>query len=408
MKIVFKIKNTKTTNHSYLMKNKNLLLVSFLLVFILPFLGSYFKFGGFPPGYGLFPAQKVVDPPGFDLTYFIVASSIAVLILVFLFFPTLFGFKKISSQSNNTEVKEVSYPIWFYYGLVLALISWFFMWLPFPAIYVITNFTFVPLWWGFILFLDGIVFKRMGGYSLIANKPNTMKIMAVTSSFSWFVFEFLNFFVLEDWYYPNYQILTNFGNISWQLISYTTVLPAIFEWYLLLRTFKKLEAKYSFGPVIPVSKTLQIIGLVLGCILLFFMGVFPYPLFWMLWISLIPILVPAMTLYNFWTPFTPIMQRGNWSFVILIGLATVLNGFFWEFWNYGSEFFHHDFPTNPNYWKYSVPYVGKFYLFSEMPILGYFGYLFFGNVCWVLWVVVAHLVGFDPHVDLKQDKSNEI
>jgi len=113
--------------------------------------------------------------------------------------------------------------------------------------------------------------------------------------------------------------------------------------------------------------------------------------------------VPAMALAKLWSPFSPIGQRGDWSPVILIALATLVNGFFWEFWNFGSEWFHDDAPTNPNYWKYSVPYVDKFHIFSEMPVLGYFGYLLFGIVCWILWLTMAYLFSFNPSIHQDDD-----
>ena len=118
----------------------------------------------------------------------------------------------------------------------------------------------------------------------------------------------------------------------------------------------------------------------------------------MLWVSLIPALIPAMVISGYWTPITPIIKKGDWSPVVLIALSTLLNGFFWEFWNFGSEWFHDDLPSNPNYWRYSVPYVDVFHIFSQMPILGYFGYLFFGIGCWVLWVIVAHIADFNPSI----------
>lgn len=381
------------------MKNKKVLVISFLLVFIIPTISSFLKWGGMPPGYGLFPAEKVVVDPPFNLTYFLLASAVALIILVFLLFPRLFGFKKYNP--NTPTPPKVDYPSWFYPSLIVMLISWFLMWARIEVLYPIEHFTFVPLWWGAILVLDGIVYKRNGGISLISSKPNTMKLLAVTSAFSWFVFEYLNFFVLENWYYPNNKILTNFGNISWQLVSYTTVLPAIFEWYSLLKTFKKLDNYYKKGPILKPSMTIQWVLLILGLTLLFLMGYFPFLLFWVLWVSLVPVLVPAMNISKLWNPFTDIAKNGNWSFVILIAIATVINGFFWEFWNFGSEWFHDYAPTNPNYWKYSIPYLDKFYIFSEMPVLGYFGYLFFGNVCWVLWLVIAYIIGFDPSIKLR-------
>lgn len=222
------------------MKNKRLLFVSFVLMFILPFVGSYFRFGGTPPGYGYFPAQQGPPDPPFCLPFFIVGCIIGLFITSFYVFPSLYGFKKVTPPEEPPKT-PVDFPKWFKPGLIVMLVSWFFMWARFDAEWKIEHYTFVPLWWGFICVLDGIVYKRNGGVSLMSTRPNTMKLLAAISSFSWFVFEYLNFFVLENWYYPNNEIFTNFGNITWQLASYTTVLPAIFEWYWLLRTNKKNE-----------------------------------------------------------------------------------------------------------------------------------------------------------------------
>ncbi len=381
------------------MKQKRLLLIiAFSLTLILPLISSFIKWNGFPPGYGIFPSQKVMNDPPFNLTYFIIASVAGVIIALFLLFPRLFGFKKDSS--SRPTPKKVGYPSWFYPALVVMLISWILMWARIEFLYPVEHFTFVPLWWGFILVLDGIVYKRNGGISLISSKPNTMKLLAVTSAFSWFVFEYLNFFVIENWYYPNNKVFSNFGNISWQLISYTTVLPAVFEWYSLLKTFKKLNNYYKKGFVISLSPTFQWIVLIGGLGLLFLMGYFPFLLFWVLWVGLIPVLVGSMNIGKFWNPFTPIAQKGDWSFMILIALSSLINGFLWEFWNFGSEWFHDYAPTNPNYWKYSIPYLDVIHIFSEMPLLGYFGYLFFGIICWLMWLVVAYIIGFDPSIKL--------
>ncbi len=381
------------------MKRYYLVLIAFVLTLTLPYLGSYLRFGSAPPGYGYFPAILVQPPPGYNTIYFTLACSIAVVITIFLLFPRLFGFKKsVSTSSPTTPI--VGYPSWFKPGIILMLVSWFFMWGPISIVEPFDHFSFVPLWWGFILVLDGLVYSRNNGRSLISARPNTMKLLSVVSSVSWFVFEYLNFFVLENWYYPNDQIFTNFGNISWQLASYTTVLPAVFEWYSLLKTFPKIKERYAQGPIIKTNDTILYFLLFLGCCSMVAMGYWPYPLFFLLWLSLIPILVPAMTIGKYWTPFAEISKNGNWSSLILIAIATLLNGFFWEFWNYGSEWFHQGSPTNPNYWKYSVPYVDVGHFFSEMPILGYFGYLFFGIVCWIMWLTMAYLFKFDPDVEI--------
>ncbi|MCL6603213.1 MAG: hypothetical protein K6T94_10090 [Paenibacillus sp.] len=171
------------------------------------------------------------------------------------------------------------------------------------------------------------MYKRNKGMSIIAKKPQVMQLLAVVSCFSWFAFEFLNFFVMENWYYPNNQVFSNFGNVFWFLLSYTTVLPAIIEWYMLLRTCSLFRDRYRNGPK------------------------------------------------------------------------------FWGFWNFGSEWFHESMPTNPNYWKYSVPYLDKIHIFSKMPILGYFGYLFFGLNCWIIWLIAAYIFNFDADFEVKEPKS---
>ncbi len=394
------------------MKKIRLILITFLLILLLPYIGSYLKFGHAPPGYGLFPAQEQTeDPdPGFNLYVFIGFAVVELFVYAFLIFPSLFGFKKLpKSDTPDTPTVSVGYPSWFMPGLITMLISWAFMWGRFSFNINLDHFSFVPLWWGFIFVLDGFVYKRNNGKSLIATKPNTMKLLAVASAFSWFVFEFLNFFVLTNWYYPNGDIMnnksifSNFGNIAWQLLSYTTVLPAIFEWYFLLKTFKFMRERYLNGPKVVFSRSMEWIFLVLGLALMILMGYFPHELFWVLWVSLIPALIPAMTISKRWTPLLPIANKGDWSYLNLIAIATLINGFFWELWNFGSEWFHNYAPTNPNYWKYSVPYVDVIHIFSEMPLMGYCGYLLFGVVCWVLWLAVAYICDFDHDISLDDE-----
>jgi hypothetical protein len=81
----------------------------------------------------------------------------------------------------------------------------------------------------------------------------------------------------------------------------------------------------------------------------------------------------------------------------LIAVAGLANGFFWEFWNYGSNFFIPN--RNPNYWDYEIPFVNVIHIFSEMPLLGYFAYLPFGIQCWVWLLLASHVVDLHHDVD---------
>lgn len=376
------------------------LIITFALIFILPLIGSLIRWNGLPPGYGVFPVQEAVKDPGFSLIYFIAGCILTAFIACFFIFPRLFGFKKtiIKIQLKMQTV----FPIWFWFSLPVLAISWFFTWSRVKIGFNIDHYTFVPLWWSFILILDGLVYKRNNGNSLISKKINSLKLMAIVSCFSWFAFEYLNFFVMENWYYPNNKVFSNFGNIFWFSLSYTTVLPAIFEWYMLLRTFNFFRNRYNNGPKFQLSIRGIIIYYILGLFLAFGMGYYPFILFWVLWVALVPLLSAAMALAGYWTPFTSI-KDGNWSAIMLIALATLFNGFFWEFWNFGSEWFHNDAPTNPNFWKYSVPYLDKIHIFSEMPILGYCGYLFFGINCWIIWLTAGYIFDFDTSFDVTNE-----
>ncbi len=388
------------------MKKTAFLIGTFALIFILPLIGSIVRWEGLPPGYGQFPSQKVVEPPGFSMAFFVVGCAIAVFLTVFIVFPRLFGFRKVKVVNTTSAPTSTSFPIWFWISIPILVLCWLIMWYQIPPLSFLEPYTFVPLWWAFIVFLDGLVYKRNHGVSLLSSKPHLLQLLAMVSCFSWFAFEYLNYFVIENWYYPNKDVFSNFGTVFWFSLSYTTVLPAIVEWYLLLKTFSSVKERYSHGPKISMNKKVLVSLYILGLVLAVAMGYFPHQLFFVLWLALVPMLSAAMGLVGWWNPFTTI-KNGNWSPIVLIAIATVLNGFFWELWNYGIEAFNDGTATNPNYWRYSVPYLDKIHIFSEMPILGYFGYLFFGVNCWAIWLAAAYIFKFDHRFELESSTAKD-
>jgi hypothetical protein len=359
----------------------------------LPFLGSVLKWRPNPiPGFEVFPPQQVVQPPPFNGLYFAAAAVVALLMLAFLLVPGAFGFR----QPKEPAPKEPGrFPVWFYLGIAATITSWWVMWFSGSAL---VKYFFTPLWWGFIAVVDGVVYRRSRGASIFSQLPKQMFWLAVTSSMGWWAFEWLNYFVLESWYYPNSPALfTHAQAVFWFSLTFTCVFPAIFEIYTLLRTFPKLKVRWSLGPVFSPSAGLVRLILFIGCVAAFSVGLFPFLLFFVVWLASLLILPQVMTLLGLWTPFTP-LAKGNWSPMVLCAIASLLTGFVWEFWNYGSNAWHPG--LNPNYWRYEVPYVDVTVGFTEMPLLGYFGYLPFGVQCWVWWLVLAHLLGlpvdFDP------------
>jgi hypothetical protein len=376
-----------------------LLVVAALLSLIPPAIGAFIRWGGWPPGFGVFPPQHPLDPqgqpipiPGFSPLYFALFALVGCVILAFLLFPQWFGFQP--ARSPDRPPLRGPAPWWLWVGLVVNVVCWGMMWFSSAAV---VKYLFTPLWWGFICVVDGAVYARTGGASIIAKLPKQMLALILMSVLGWFFFEWLNWFVLCNWIYPNSpSIFTQAQAYFWFSLTYTCVWPAIFEWYTLLRTFPKLDARWARGPAIDPGKLALFCALLLGVLLGVAVGIFPYLLFFTVWLGSLMILPAAMGLLGFWTPLSPI-ARGNWTPTVMIGLAGLANGFFWEFWNYGSNFFLPD--RNPNWWVYDIPFVNVIHIFSEMPLLGYFGYLPFGVQCWVWWLLAAHVLQFEADFD---------
>jgi hypothetical protein len=377
-----------------------ILVAAALLSLVPPAVGAYFRWGGWPPGFGVFPpqiprdshGQQIIDP-GFSPLYFAAASCAALVIVAFLIWPRWFGFRNQQLAAREQALKA-RLPWWFWAGAALNMLCWSMMWFSSASV---VKYLFTPLWWGFISVIDGAVYARTGGASIYARLPKQMLALVLMSIVGWFFFEWLNYFVLENWIYPNSPKIFSLGEAYfWFTLTYTCVWPAIFEWYTLLRTFPRLVARWADGPRFSVGTLGLLLALALGAGTGVLVGLFPYLLFFTIWLGSLLILPAVMGLLRFWTPFSPI-ERGNWTPLTLVALSSLLTGVLWEFWNHGSNAFVPG--RNPNFWVYDIPYVNVIHLFSEMPLIGYVGYLPFGIQCWVWWLLAAHLLDFNPDFD---------
>ncbi len=373
------------------------LLWPFLLTLIVPLIAAWFAYPGthLPPGFGIFPPEQVAGTPGFNLIVFIIIAALALVVTALVLFPQWFGFQ---GAAPAPAPAHRPLPWWFWVGLVVMLFFWWVMWARPAALGGLVYFAFSPLWWGFITVLDGIVYHRHDGKSLYATKPGMLIFSAIISIAGWGYFEYYDYFVLADWYYPNGHMSELPQPLIWALfiIAYTTVWPALFEWFNLLNTFPKLAARYQNGPKIPLPGNLLII---VGLAVIAGFTFFPYPMFWGIWIGPMAVITGILMRLNIWSPFTSLSQ-GNWAPGILIALSSLLNGFFWEMWNFGSENPDIGYPTNPNYWIYDIPYVNVIHIFSEMPLLGYYGYLPFGTLVWVFFIWIGALLNKNTDIYL--------
>jgi len=151
-----------------------------VLSIVLPLVAAWFVYPEthLPPGFGVFPPLFVAAAPGFNLLVFAVLALVEIGIVVFMLFPQWFGFTVPKPPPRPAPAR---FPAWFWIGAMVTLFFWWLMWTRVTPFGDLVYYAFTPLWWGFILTLDGLVYHRSGGYSLLAKRPQTLLISAAVS-----------------------------------------------------------------------------------------------------------------------------------------------------------------------------------------------------------------------------------
>jgi hypothetical protein len=361
----------------------------------LPLVGAYvcFRDTGFPPDYFSFPPIKEVRKPGLNITAILISAAIFVILFTLYFFPKVFGFRN-TSVKGNTVLSVQSPPWWLWVGLILwgSAITAFALNAAGPKWF--TNWSFLPLCWGFILILDGAVYMVNNKESLLRKDPVKMAQIAAASISGWLIYEYLNIFIQFNWYYPRVSGLMSFTQFRiYSILGSSAFIPMAFETYDLLIKLRPLNTRYSNGPKIVIPNWLNILLLILFSYLLYQTPFQPDHLFFMVWVAPIVIVAIVLKHLNIDTPFSPVRQ-GDWTFLLVFALTFLIQGIFLEWWNKISEevLSNGDVTSNnPTNWIYMIPYVHVMEVF-RMPFFGYMGYLFFSIHCWLWWTVIKHLV----------------
>jgi len=379
--------------------NKDILSIGgvILAMIFFPIFGTLLNFKGkvptnfyqFPP---LFPDEKAP----FNLTVFIIIAVICLFIIMLYLFPQWVGFKKVNIEKQKLKGPKYKLPVWFWFGLFIFISSIFFLWGKCSNPKWIVNWLLIPLFWGIIFIVDGIVYIRTSGRSLIGARPQTLIAIAVCSVGGWLLFEYLNFFVRKNWYYPAGNLISGEQFLLYSALGSSALLTIVFEWYMLLKSFTRLSVRYSKGTKVKISRKIWLAILIISLMAFIMIPFFPNQLFFLIWITPMTALFAVLSLRQKWTPISA-LEKGNWTPVALIALSYLIQGVLYECWNYFGGYHLsngvlHTF--NPGYWMYSIPYVDKFHIF-EMPVLGLFGYLPFGLYCWAAWLAFAQLIGIN-------------
>jgi hypothetical protein len=256
-------------------------------------------------------------------------------------------------------------------GLLLLAVCWPLNW-TLPGMR--TAYLFFPLWLGYILVVDALVLTR-SGTSLWTRSRRDFGLLFVASAPVWWLFELVNRRT-GNWEYLGMATFTPLEHYALCTLSFSTVMPAVFETAELVRTFQWLET-FASRKVITPTRRLCLGLLLAGVIMLMLTLLWPRFFYPFVWISLALIFEPL----NRWLGRPHLLawlQRGDWRPVLALALGALICGFFWEMWNYWS------WPM----WIYHTPGADFLKVF-EMPLLGYGGYVPFAlelfglmNILW--------------------------
>lgn len=269
-------------------------------------------------------------------------------------------------------------------GLIFITIFWTLNW-SLPGLR--SNWTFFPLWLGYCLTVDALVYCRKGT-SLLKRNPWAYFRLFIISAPAWWLFELFNL-RLSNWTYVGREFFTDTQYALLASLSFSTVIPAVFGSAELAGTFKWIQ-RFKKGPVIPQSKTALSGFLLTGCIMLVLLMIFPDYFFPLVWISVFFILEPINVLLKN-RSLSQHTAKGDWRPAISLWTGCLMCGFFWEMWNFYS------YPK----WVYHLPIADFLHVF-EMPVLGYIGYIPFSMELFALYHLVTGLLRLEEKRDFVQ------
>lgn len=345
-------------------KKVYILFILTISILMLPAAGAIFsgtplkEIAAFPP------LTEPASHPPFSRTVFLLylLFSVAVLFLI------IFAARSCAKDFGEDALRrQEPFPWWGWAALGFLFLFWWAAWTRISWFAPLQGHTFLPLWLCYIFTVNGLCRSRCG-FSLL-DRPLVFWSLFPLSAVFWWAFEYLNQFV-DNWMYTG----VDYGPLAYSLhasISFSTVLPAVYSTRLLLLYSPFLQRRFcglpSLRPYLPQHPAPPV--LLISCLGLIGVGLWPEQLFFLLWLAPLGILVSLKKMAGLPTLFSD-MAKGDWRPAISAALAALVCGFFWEMWNYYSQ----------AKWIYSIPYVHRFTLF-EMPLLGYMGYLPFGMLC---------------------------
>ncbi len=265
------------------------------------------------------------------------------------------------------------WPVHGWIGLALISLFWCLNWFLDGTR---THWGFFPLWLGYSLTVDALVFRKKGR-SLFTRTPGVWIGLFGVSAPAWWLFELINLRT-RNWIYLGEESFTTLEYAAFSTLSFATVMPAVFgtaEW---MGTWIRIR-RIGAGPVIRKRPALLQGLFAAGVLMMVLVVAWPELFFPLVWGSVFAMIEPLNAkLGN--RSLLDDLDRGDWRPVICLAAGCLVCGFFWEMWNL------HSWPK----WVYRIPYADFLHLF-EMPLAGYLGYIPFSLELFALYHMVAGL-----------------
>ena len=240
-------------------------------------------------------------------------------------------------------------------------------------------------WTGYILLLDGIIYRKRGSSWLTTNRRE-FAFLAIVSIPLWVVFEGYNL-LIKNWYYINLpeNLLVRYFGYAW---AFATISPGIFQTAELVAVFRSRSGGRRTDGLSTRDwrlSTVAYVSLASGASML------ALPLLWPSPYLAAPVFLGFVFLLD------PVNARagdeslirdarqGRYDRAIHLLIAGFVCGGLWEFWNFWAR----------AKWIYTVPILGNLKIF-EMPVLGYFGFPPFALECFTMYVCVRRLFWRGP------------
>jgi hypothetical protein len=270
---------------------------------------------------------------------------------------------------------RLRFPIHGWLGFVLLTSAWILNW---SLTGLRTHYLFFPLWLGYCLLVDALVYVKKGTSLLTRSRKQYLALFLISMPV-WWLFEIINL-RLANWHYQGAEGFTPFQFWFWATLNFSTVIPAVFGSAELCGSFAWIK-KIGRGPVIPLDPRRTLFVFCAGWTMLVVMIIYPAVFFPFVWLSVYFILEPL----NVWLGNRSLAShtaQGDWRPVLALWAGVLLTAFFWEMWNYFS------YPK----WVYHVPW-GNFFHIFEMPLLGYGGYLPFALELFAMYHLIVGFLG---------------